>query len=131
MDGIKTLRPATGQNASQIDHRIGPVTDGGQRRRIAHIGLHRHDLAGCPQGLHMPRKVRPAAGHADAVAALGQRPHNVAANKAGAADKGHNLLRNFPKSRSQVRLFHGFGPLLAPVGAIAKSLALTIYRGSR
>ena len=92
MDGIKTLGAAAGQNAGQIDHRIGPVTGGGQRGGITHIGLHRHDLSGRAQGLHMARKIGPAAGHPDAVAALGQRPHNVAADKARAADKGYNLL---------------------------------------
>ena len=43
---------------------------------------------GVAQGLQMARKIGPAAGHADAIAALGQRPHDVAAEKARAADDG-------------------------------------------
>ncbi len=56
------------------------------RGRVAQIGLHGVDLADAAERLQMARQFRPAHGDADAVAALGQRPHHVPAQKAGAAE---------------------------------------------
>jgi hypothetical protein len=88
MHRIEALGAGGIENARQVDHRIGALAGRGQRGRIAHIGLHHHDLPGVAQGLQVARKVGPAAGHPDAVAAPGECAHDVPAEKARAADDG-------------------------------------------
>jgi hypothetical protein len=50
------------------------------------------DLTDLTQGLEMARQLRPAHGDADAIAALGQRPHHMAAEEARAAEYGDKRL---------------------------------------
>ena len=70
----------------------------------------------------MPRQVRPAAGHPDAVAALGQRPHDVAADKARAADKGYNLLRIFRNHKPRPVVSGVPAAFSAPRAALQRAL---------
>src|SRR5581483_4291924 len=62
------------------------------RTGMAHIGLHRMDLAHAAERLQMPRQLRPAHGDANPVSALGQRAHHMAADEAGAAENDHELI---------------------------------------
>jgi hypothetical protein len=93
MDGIEALGSGGIEHAGQVDHRISPVAGRRQRRRVADIGLHRHDLARHAEGLEVAGQIGAAAGCPDAIAPLGQRPDDVAAKKAGAADDGDELFR--------------------------------------
>ena len=56
--------------------------------RIAHVGLHRVDLADAAERLQVAGEVRPAHRDADAVVALGQRADQMAAEEARAAEDG-------------------------------------------
>ncbi len=53
----KLWAPRLARTPVQIDHRISPVTNGGQRGRVPHIGLHRHHLPGGLQAAHGPPEV--------------------------------------------------------------------------
>ena len=66
----KLWAPAGIENAREVDDREGPLANRGERGWIAHIGLHRHDLARCAERLHMAREIRPPAGDADAMPRL-------------------------------------------------------------
>ena len=88
VDGVEVLRARRIEHAREVDHGIGALAGRRERGRIAHIGLHHHDLAGIAERLQVARKVGPAAGDADAVAAPGQRPHDVPADEARTADDG-------------------------------------------
>ena len=65
---------------------VGVARRGLDRARMAHVGLHRMDLADPAERLQMAGKVRPPHRDADAVVALGQRPDQMAAEEAGAAE---------------------------------------------
>ncbi len=56
--------------------------------RVAQIGLHGVDLADPAERLQVAGEVRPAHRDADAVAALAQRAHHMAAEEARAAEDG-------------------------------------------
>src|SRR5712671_2371053 len=92
LDGFKSLSPALEQDADQIDDHMG-ITDGGfDRIPVAQIGLHGMDLADPSERLQVAGEVRAANGDADAVALLAERAHDVAAEKAGAAEDGDQLV---------------------------------------
>ncbi len=88
MHRVELLPSAFGEDADQIDQHVGVARRGLDRRRVAQIGLHRVDLPDPAERLQMPGKLGPAHRHPDAVAAAGQRPHHVAAEKARAAIDG-------------------------------------------
>ena len=88
MDRVETLASALEQDADQIDQHLGVARRGFHRGGVAQIGLHRVDLADAAERLQMEGEVGPAHRHPDAVVALGQRAHHVAAEKAGAAIDG-------------------------------------------
>ena len=80
--GGEFLPAALMQDGDQIDDVVGALHGAVDRPAHAHIGLHRLDLADIAERLQMAGEIGPAAGDPDAVAALGQRPHDVAADKA-------------------------------------------------
>ena len=88
MHRIETLAAALEQDADQIDQHIGVARRGLDRSGIAHIGLHGVDLADAAERLQVAGEFGPAHRDADAVVALGQRAHHVAAEKARAAIDG-------------------------------------------
>ena len=65
---------------------VGVAHRGLDRAGVAHVGLHGVDLADPAERLQVAGEVRPAHRDADAVVALGQRPHQMAAEEAGAAE---------------------------------------------
>ena len=81
VDGVETLLAALEQEADQIDQHVGVARRRFYRRPVAEIGLHRMDLADAAERLQMAGKIGPAHRHPDQVAAAGQRPHDVAAEK--------------------------------------------------
>ena len=81
----KLLASALEQDADKIDHHVGAARRGLDRSRVAQVGLHRVDLADPAERLQVAGEFRPAHRDADAVAALAQRAHDVAAEKARAA----------------------------------------------
>ena len=85
---IEALASALEQDADQIDDHGGVTHRAFDRARIAHIGLHRMNLADAAERLQMAGKFRPPHGDADAVAPFGERTHDMAAEKAGAAENG-------------------------------------------
>ena len=54
----------------------------------AQIGLHRLDLADIAERLDMAGKLGPPGGDADQIAALGERPDDMPADKARASENG-------------------------------------------
>ena len=89
---VEALPPALVQNPDQIDHDIGVARGRFDRAAVAHIGLHRVDLPDPPERLQMAGEFGPTHGDANPVAALGQRAHQMAAEKARAAEDGDELL---------------------------------------
>jgi len=70
------------QDGDEIDDMVGALHGAVHRPAHAHIGLHRLDLADIAERLQMAGKIGPPAGDPDAIAALGQRAHDMAADKA-------------------------------------------------
>ena len=86
LHGVEPLPAALEQDADQVDHDVGVAHRGLDRAGVAQVGLHRMDLADPAERLQMAGEVGPAHRDADAVVAPGQRPHQMAAEKAGAAE---------------------------------------------
>ena len=83
---LEPLPAALEQDADEVDHEVGVAHGRLDRSRVAQIGLHRMDLADPAERLQMARQVRPAHRDANAIAALGERAHHMAAEKARAAE---------------------------------------------
>ena len=79
---IETLASALTQNADQIDQHLGVAGGGIHRGRMPQIGLHGVDLADATEGLQEIGEFGTAHRHPDAVVALGQGSHYMAAKKA-------------------------------------------------
>ena len=88
MDRIETLASALEQDADQIDQDLGVARRGFHRGGMAQIGLHGMDLADAAERLQVEGEVGAAHRHPDAIVALGQGAHNVAAEKARATIDG-------------------------------------------
>ena len=86
LHGVEALPAALEQDADQVDDDVGVAHRGLDRAGVPHIGLHRMDLADPAERLQVAGEIGPAHRDADAVVALGQRPHQVAAEEAGAAE---------------------------------------------
>ena len=94
MHGVEALVAALEQDADQIDHGVGVAHRRLDRMRVAQIGLHGLDLADPAQAAANGRHSSgPAHRDADAVAAVGQRAHHVAAEKTRAAEHGDKRLK--------------------------------------
>ena len=111
--GVEFLPAGLMQDGDQIDDMVGALHGAVDRPAHAHIGLHRLDLADIAERLQMAGEIGPAHGDPDAVAALGQRPHDMAADKAGAAEDDHELwgLQDFGhgwlrRSKAWLKPFH-------------------------
>ena len=88
LHGCKSLAAAFEQNSDKIDHDRGIARRGHHRIRITQVGLHGMDLADAAERLKVPGQVGAAHRDADAITALRQRAHDIAAEKSGAADDG-------------------------------------------
>src|SRR5262249_10989887 len=84
--GVEALLPALKQDGDEIDHHIGVAYRSVDRGGIAHIGLHRVDLANAAHRLQEAGEGRPAPPDPGAIAALGHGAHQVAAQEARAAE---------------------------------------------
>ena len=89
---FKGLFAPGGEDADQIDRRLGAAQSGGQRFGIADIGLHRMDLADAAERLEMEGEIGTARRHANAPALARQRPHHMAADEAGAAENRDDAI---------------------------------------
>ena len=116
---VELLPSALEQDADQIDHHVGVARSRLDRSRVAHIGLHCVDLADPAQRLEVAREFGPAHGNANAIAELGQRAHDVAAEESRAAEDGDQR-------------FEGDGGHMCsgPVGRAEYRIALTLYRAA-
>ncbi len=83
---LEPLPAALEQDADQVDHQVGIAHGCLDRRRVTQIGLHSVDLSDPPERLQMAGQLGPAHGDANPVAALSERPHHMAAEKARAAE---------------------------------------------
>ncbi len=83
---IEALAAVLEQDADQIDDDIGVVHRRRDRIRITQIGLHGVDLADAAHRLQMEGEIGAAHRDADAVAAVGERAHHVAAEKTRTAE---------------------------------------------
>ena len=88
LHGVEALAAALEQDADEIDHHVGVARGRLDRSRIAQVGLHRVDLADPAERLQVAGEIGPAHRDPDAVAALGERAHHVAAEEARAAEDG-------------------------------------------
>ena len=88
MHRLETLAAALEQNSDQIDEYLRIAGGRLDRSGVAQIGLHSMDLPDATERLQMSGKFGPAHRHPDAIVALGQRAHHVAAEKARAAIDG-------------------------------------------
>ena len=82
VDRGEFLAAALVQDADQVDDMIRALDGAVDRPAHAQIGLHRLDLADIAERLQMAGKIGTAAGDANPVAALGERPHHMAPDKA-------------------------------------------------
>ncbi len=92
VNGREFLLAALGENADEIDRRVGVAQRGRHRRRVAQIGLHRHNLPRTAQRLQEEGEIGPAARDAHAPAVARQSPHNVTPNEPRAAKHRHQPL---------------------------------------
>src|SRR5260221_12887744 len=83
---------------------------------MAHIGLHGMDLPDLSQRLEETGKLRPADGHPNAVAELGQRAHDVTAEETRAAEDGDE------------RFERNGGPARTRSSIAGYRIASTVYR---
>src|SRR6185437_2132973 len=88
LHGLEALAALLAQDADQVDDRVGVAHRGRDRARMAHVRLHGMDLPDPAERLEMVRELWPAHRDADAVVALGERPHDMAADEPGAAEDG-------------------------------------------
>ena len=107
----KVCAPLSEQDADEIDHPARALDGLVDRGAVAQIAAHGMDLADIAERLQMMRRVRIAADDADAVAALCQRAHDVAADETGAADDGDEG-RNLGDGGHRVLLFEAFAAVL-------------------
>ena len=96
---VEALAAALEQDADQVDHHVGVAHRRRDRGRIAQVGLHGMDLADPAERLQMAGEIRPAHRDADAVAALGQRAHHMAAEESRAAEHGDQRVEMAVMSR--------------------------------
>ena len=88
VQGLEILPVALIEHRDQVDHGLGALQRGGDGGRIAHIGLHRMDLADAAERLQVEGEIGAAGGDADAPAIAGERANHMAADKAGPAEHG-------------------------------------------
>src|SRR5208283_3401818 len=93
LDRVESLLAALGQNADEIDGGRGALQRGGQRLRIAQIGLDREDLSRLAERLQEKGEVGPAAGDPDAPAVLRQPINHMAPDEPRASENRDQLLR--------------------------------------
>ena len=86
LHGVEALPAALEQDADQVDDDVGVAHGRLDRAGVPHVGLHGMDLPDPAERLQVAGEIRPAHRDADAVVALGQRPHQVAAEEARAAE---------------------------------------------
>ena len=82
----KRCRPRSNRMPTRLIATSASRTAAVDRIRVAQIGLHGVDLADPAERLQMAGELRPAHRDADAVAALGERPHHMAAEETRAAE---------------------------------------------
>ena len=82
LNSIKPLAAALGQNANEVHHRIRTLHRVINRLREAQISLHRVNLTDIAKRLEKIGQIRPAHRNPNTIAALGKRPHDMAAQKA-------------------------------------------------
>ena len=83
---VEALAAALEQDADQVDDDVGVAHRGLHRAGVAHVGLHRMDLADPAERLQVAGEVGPPHRDADAVVPARQRPHQMAAEEARAAE---------------------------------------------
>src|SRR5262249_19779036 len=86
------LPAALEQDADEVDDDVGAACRRLNGSRIAQVRLHGVDLTDAAERLEMEGQIGPAHRHANAVAALAQNAHNMAAEEAGTAENGDELL---------------------------------------
>ena len=86
------------ENADEIDRGFGPAQRGGERIGIADIGLDGMDLADVAERLQMECEVGTPRGDADAPAVARQRPDDMPADEARAAEYRDDAIGGVEKS---------------------------------
>ena len=92
VDGLEALAAALGQDADEVHRDLGVAQRRGERGGVAHVGLHGLDLTDAAERLEIVGEVGAAAAGPDAKARAGQRPDDVAPQKARAAEDGHQPI---------------------------------------
>ena len=120
LDGVETLAAFLKQDADQVDDGVGVAHRRFDQFGKAHIGLHGVDLPDAAERLQVPGQFRAAHRDPDPVIAVGQRPHDMAAEKARAAEDGDQLVEVALQSHRRAGIQDGFCTVQG-VGAIPKS----------
>ncbi len=81
MDGVEALPAALIEDAGQVDGRVGALERLPDLVAVTDIAAHQLDLSDTSHGRQEIGARRPAHRHADAIAGLGQRAHDIAAQK--------------------------------------------------
>ena len=88
IDRVEALAAGIAEDGDEVDHRIGADDGAVDRPAIAQVGLHRLNPADLAERLQVAGEIGAANRGAHAPAALEKRPHDVAAEKPGAAEDG-------------------------------------------
>ncbi len=114
---VEGLATAFRQDADEIDDGVRALDGAINGPSITQVRLDRLDLTDHAKRLQMPREVGTADGDADPMPAPCQRLYDVAADKAGAAEYGHELgggFRRFHQMLPQPCGFLNFADFLEP-----------------
>ena len=88
VDRVEALAAGIAEDGDEVDHGIGADDGAVDRPAIAQVGLHRLNPADLAERLQVTGEIGAANRGAHAPAALEKRPHDVAAEKPGAAEDG-------------------------------------------
>ncbi len=92
MHRLVALAAALALDPGGVDDGVGALDRGGDRIRIAQVGLHQLDLADDAQRAEETGEVGPPDRDPDAPALARQRPDDVPADEAGAAENGRQTI---------------------------------------
>jgi hypothetical protein len=111
--GGKPLAPALEQDSDKIDDHVAAVGGVLHRFGVAQVGLNRMDLAHAAERLQVSGQIGAAHPDPDAIAALGERAHQMAAEETGTAEDGdEGLFVEHVRANGSGIGKTGFGPPL-------------------
>ena len=108
MHGVELLAARLIENADRVDAGLSPAQGPTNRGLVTDIGLDHLDLTDVAHEPHRVRQMGLANGHADAQAALRERPHNLSSDEARSA-KDRDQILHVVRLRIKALKTKGFG----------------------